>query len=73
MTTTDTPLSLYLDTDEFKDDLEHRFFKSVNVTATKDNIFYKIIDSNPEDTIDTMVLFSDPSGRRGNQLFSAND
>lgn len=69
MTTTDTPLAMYLD-QKYKDELEYRFFKSVNVTATKDNIFYKIIDSNPEDTIDRMVLFEDPIGRYGNQLYS---
>ncbi len=69
MTTTDTPLAMYLE-QKYKDELDYRFFKSVNVTATKDNIFYKIIDSNPEDTIDTMVLFEDPVGRYGNQLYS---
>ncbi|MBQ0045583.1 MAG: ABC transporter permease [Mycoplasma sp.] len=72
MTTTDTPLALHLDK-KYADEVEHRFFKSINVTATKDNIFYKIIDSNPEDTIDKMVLFSDSYGRRGNQLFSVDD
>lgn len=72
MTTTDTPLALYLDK-TYSNEVEHRFFKSINVTATKDNIFYKIINSNPEDNIDTMVLFNDSVGRKGNQLFSVND
>lgn len=72
MTTKDTPLAVQL-TDKYSKELNYRFFKSLNVTATKDNIFYKIIDSNPEDSIDKMVLFSDPDGIRGNQLFSVND
>ncbi|MCQ3907396.1 MAG: hypothetical protein MJ219_01185 [Mycoplasmoidaceae bacterium] len=72
MTTSNTKLSLFLD-DTYPNEVEHRFFKSINVTGTKDNIFYKIIDSNPNDTIDKMVLFADKAGRFGNHLFNTND
>lgn len=72
MTTTNTKLSLYLD-QTYPDEVEHRLFKSINVTGTKDNIFYKIIESNPTDTIDKMVLFADKAERSGNYLFNNND
>lgn len=72
MTTTNTKLALYLD-EHYANEVEHRFFKSLNVTGTKDNIFYKIIDSNPTDTIDKMVLFADKANRTGNYLFNSND
>ncbi|MCQ3908282.1 MAG: hypothetical protein MJ200_01695 [Mycoplasmoidaceae bacterium] len=72
MTTGNTPLAKYLDTN-YKDQLTYRYFKSINVTASTDNIFYKIINSNPEDTIDKMVLFKDPNGRYGNNLYSVDD
>ena len=72
MTTTDTPLALELNK-TYKNELDSRFFKSVNVTATKDNIFYKIIDSNIDDNIDKLVLFEDPNKRTGNNLFSSDD
>ncbi|MCQ3915722.1 MAG: hypothetical protein MJ195_03235 [Mycoplasmoidaceae bacterium] len=72
MTTGNTPLAKFLDT-EYADELYYRYFKSVNVTASTDNIFYKIINSNPEDQIDKMVLFEDPNRRTGNNLYSIND
>lgn len=72
MTTQNTKLVNYLNTN-YKNEVEHRFFKSINVTGTEDNVFYKIIDSNPTDTIDKVVMFKDPNKRTGNGLFNAND
>lgn len=72
MTTGNTPLAKMLDTD-YSNEVYYRYFKSINVTASTDNIFYKIINSNPEDKIDKMVLFKDPNSRTGNNLYSIND
>ncbi|XQP54917.1 MAG: FtsX-like permease family protein [Mycoplasmoidaceae bacterium] len=72
MTTGNTPLAGMLD-ENYANELYYRYFKSVNVTASGDNVFYKIINSNPEDEIDKMVLFKDPNGRYGNDLYSVND
>ena len=72
MTTSDTPLATLLD-NNYANEIEHRYFKSVNVTASKDNVFYKIINSNPEDNIDKMVLFADPNERTGNGLYSTKE
>ncbi|MCQ2956319.1 MAG: hypothetical protein MJ233_00100 [Mycoplasmoidaceae bacterium] len=72
MMSSDTPLYRYIN-NTYGNEVEERYFKSVNVTTAEDNIYYKIINSNPEDTIDKMVLFKDPNDRCGNQLFSVND
>ncbi len=72
MMSNDTPLYRYIN-NNFGNEIEERYFKSVNVTTAEDNIYYKIINSNPEDQIDKMVLFDDPNHRTGNQLFSVND
>lgn len=72
MTTSDTPLATLLD-QSYSSEVEHRYFKSINVTASKDNVFYKIINSNPEDNIDKLVLFTDPNERSGNNLYSTKD
>lgn len=72
MTTSNTPLSQELNKN-YKNELDYRFFKSINVTATKDNIFYKVIDSNPSDTIDKIVMFDDPNGSQGYTLYNSTD
>ena len=72
MTTTNTPLTLHID-QEYANELSYRHFKSINITASGDKIFYKVIESSPEDTIDSMVMFQDPTGRHGNELFNEKD
>ncbi len=75
MTSSNTPMANYLndEEDQMKDRVEFRRFQSLNITATKDKIFYKVIKSDPTDSIDKMVLFKDVNDRTGNALFNQDD
>lgn len=75
MTTSNTPVTQWIDSDEsgLKNDLTYRYFKSINITGTDEGIFYKVVKSDPTDTIDKMVLFEDPNKLTGNKLFDEND
>lgn len=72
MTSTDTPMMKYLDTEQ-KDNLEYKNFQSINITAGSDSVFYKVIRNDPDDTIDKIVMFEDEDGRKGNALFNQDD
>jgi hypothetical protein len=45
--TTDTPIQQYMDTD-LADQVEYRQFKSMDIDNSPDNIFYKVVQANPD-------------------------
>ena len=69
MTTSATPMQEYLDTIP---GVSYEPYNAINITTSADNIFYKVVESNPEDTIDKMVLFPDDRNNIGYNLPSVN-
>jgi hypothetical protein len=63
-----TPMQNYLH--DLK--VPYRKFSSLDVNQSPDNIYYKNVESNPEDTIDKMVLFNYGSKEAGENLFSTH-
>jgi hypothetical protein len=57
VTQTDTPMEQYLD-QSMKDKVDWRNFKSLDINNSPDGKSYKIVQSNPEDKIDKVVLFN---------------
>ncbi|MBQ6970541.1 hypothetical protein IJQ19_03045 [bacterium] len=53
---------------KYSDELDYQQFNSLNVTATPEKIFYKIIEANPKSTIDKVVLFEDKDHHTGYEL-----
>jgi hypothetical protein len=66
--TNNTPMQNYLDDQS----VDYRKFSSLDVNQSPDNIYYKNVESNPEDTIDKMVLFNYGSKDPGETLFSTH-
>jgi hypothetical protein len=58
VTQTDTPMQQYLNKD-LSDKVQWRNFKSLDITNSPDGKLYKMVQSNPEDKIDKVVLFDD--------------
>lgn len=85
VTTSQTPMQQYLNgtktdadghklvDDKGKPYVDWRKFNSLNITSTSGGNYFKVIESNPNDTIDKMVLFNDQDGLKGNQLFSQDN
>ncbi|RXY96867.1 ABC transporter permease [Malacoplasma penetrans] len=57
----------YLETLQTETNVTVRDFKSVNISNTKQNIFFKLIEASPDYTIDKLVIY------QGNNLSAATD
>jgi hypothetical protein len=69
----ETPLALKLQHD-YKNSLTFQKNESLNIDNTSDNIFYKVIKSNPTDIIDKMYLLNYNNQNSGQENFdSIND
>jgi len=70
MTIDNTPLSIELQ-EHFSNDINFRSYKAANVVVASE--FYKVVESDPSNTIDKLVLFKDTNNRTGNNLYTTND
>jgi len=67
-----SPLQNYLSS-EFEGSVYYKQFRSLDITMSNDNIYYKIVQSNPEDSIDKMYLLNYNNKLTGRNNFSQND
>jgi hypothetical protein len=57
VTQTDTPMQEYLRSQDMENKVDIRNFKSIDITNSPDGKLYKMVQSNPDDKIDKVVLF----------------
>jgi hypothetical protein len=57
VTQTDTPMQEYLLSQDMEKKVDIRNFKSIDITNSPDGKLYKMVQSNPDDKIDKVVLF----------------
>jgi hypothetical protein len=72
MINNNNPVTKFID-DKYNGKINYKHFSALNVTTTSDNVYYKIIKSNPSDKIDKIVLFNDQNGHSGYNLFDIED
>jgi len=70
MTIDNSPLSIELQ-EHFSNDIDFRSYKAANVVVASE--FYKVVESDPSNTIDKLVMFKDTNNRTGNNLYTTND
>jgi hypothetical protein len=69
-TTTNTPIFTYLK----NNGAEAREFKSFNINNSPDNVYYKIIDTNTDNTIDKLHIFNGRNNfTSGNKTLDVSD
>lgn len=66
------PVAKFID-NNYNGKINYKHFSALNVTTTNDNIYYKIIKSNPYDKVDKIVLLNDQNGHSGYNLFDIED
>jgi hypothetical protein len=69
----DTPLQEALLEGTLKNSVDYRRFRSIDVNESPDGIYYKNIESAPENTIDKVKIFNFQGKEAGENIFSENN